>query len=234
MKDIPFDDNWKKIAISLSGGADSALLTYLLCQRISHQEVHVISHIRCWKTKPWQEYDALNVYTWFTTKFPKIKFFRHVNFIAPDLEYGNQGPILTDEYGKYVSGDNAEIRAFAEYICHNYNIDCYYNGVTRNPKKVNFNGMKERDLEYSEENKHLEFMKHMGRYACHPFRFIEKNEIVKKYKEENIWDLFEITRSCEGIFENLNYQTYKIGQYVPLCKECFWCKERQWAINLLE
>ena len=31
---IPFNINWKKVAVSLSGGADSALLSYLLCEII--------------------------------------------------------------------------------------------------------------------------------------------------------------------------------------------------------
>jgi hypothetical protein len=229
--ELYLNPQWSRIAISLSGGADSALLAYLLCNQLISQEVHIISHIRCWKTKPWQENDSIRVYNWLQTRFPNIKFTRHVNFIAPDLEYGNIGPIITDEYGKKVSGDNAEIRGFAEYVCHKENIDCYYNGVTRNPREKDINGMQERDLERTDENKHLEFMEHMGRYAAHPFRFISKDEIVKTYKKENIWDLFEITRSCEGTFDNIDYRSYNINDTVPICGQCFWCKEREWAIN---
>lgn len=225
------NNNWKRIAISLSGGADSALLAYLLCKEVKNQEVHIISHVRCWKTKPWQEYDAKRVYAWLQERFPAIHFQRHINFIAPDLEYGDQGPIITDEYGKRVSGDNAEIRGFAEYICHKYDIDCYYNGVTRNPRDENLKGMESRDIDRTEDNQHLEFMEHMGRYAAHPFRFISKDEIIKKYKEENIVELFNITRSCEGTFDWLDYRNYKPGELVPVCNECFWCKERDWAVD---
>jgi hypothetical protein len=228
---IPFDNNWKSVAISVSGGADSALLAFLVCSKITSQEVHIISHIRCWKTKPWQQYDSLGVFEYLVKKFPNIKFHKHTNFIAPDLEYGNQGPILIDEYGKHVSGDNAEIRAYAEYICHGYNIDIYYNAVTRNPKDVEFKGMASRDIDPSDENKHLELTEHMGRLAAHPFRFIEKSEIVRKYRELGIMDLFEMTRSCEGTFDNIDYRNYTIRQHVPTCGQCFWCKEREWAIE---
>lgn len=231
MISIPFNDSWNRIAISVSGGVDSALLAFLLCKQVTDQEIHIISHVRCWKTKPWQEYDAKNVYTWLQNRFPNIKMFRHINFIAPDLEYGSQGPIIIDEYGKHVSGDNAEQRGFAEYICHKYDIDVYFNAVTRNPRNVHFKGMKERDIEPTDENQHLKLMKHMGRIAAHPFRFIEKSEIIQKYKDENIWDLFKITRSCEGTFDSINYRNYKEGDYVPICNECFWCKEREWALN---
>lgn len=231
MIEIPFDSQWKKIAISLSGGADSALLSYLLCQKVTDQELHFISHIRCWKTKPWQKYDASNVFNWLQKRFPHVIMKGHINFIPPEMEWGSVGPIWTDEYGKNVSGDNIELRAFAEYICHSNDIDVYFNAVTRNPKNVDFYGMPTRDIDPNENNQHLKLMKHMGRLAVHPFRFIEKSEIVKEYKNQNLEELFSITRSCEGTFENITYENYKPGQYVPVCGECFWCKEREWAIE---
>ena len=216
----------------MSGGADSALLTYLLCQKVTTQEIHIINHIRCWKTKPWQEHNANCVYNWFRIRFPNIKFYRHQNFIAPDLEWGEQGPIVVDEYGKKVSGDNAEIRAFAEYTCFKFNIDCYYNAVTRNPKGVLLPGaMTSRDIDPTPDNKHLFFMEHMGKYACHPFRFTDKSEIMEEYKRQNILDLLDTTRSCEGTFEDLDYKNYVPGMSVPECGKCFWCKERQWALK---
>lgn len=230
--EVPFDPEWRSIAISVSGGADSALLSYLLCTIAKEGfTVHIINHVRCWKTKPWQQHDADNVFEWLVRRFPHTIFKRHINFIAPDLEYGNVGPNLTDEYGKKVSGDNIQARAYAEYICHKYDVDAYYNAVTRNPRLAQFNGMRERNIEPTDENKHLSLMKHMGRYACHPFRFIEKSWVVKQYRRLGILDLFGSTRSCEGTFKDLDYSNYKKGQYVSVCGECFWCKEREWAIE---
>jgi hypothetical protein len=231
MINIPFNKEWKNVAISVSGGADSALLAYLICNQITTQSVHIISHKRMWKTRPWQSHDSLTVYTWLLKKFPNIKFVRHTNFIAPDIEYGNTGPNLTDEYGKKVSGDNIQQRSFAEYICSSENVSAYFNAVTRNPKGIELGGMAERDIEPTNDNKHLERMTHMGVEVLHPFRFIDKSEIVKKYKELNLMDLFEITRSCEGEFDSIDYTTYTLGQYVPVCGNCFWCKEREWAIE---
>jgi 7-cyano-7-deazaguanine synthase in queuosine biosynthesis len=230
---IPFNPDWKNIAISLSGGADSALLAYLVCSQAKYTPItiHVINHIRMWKTRPWQQHDADRVYYWLFEKFHHTKFVRHTNFIAPDIEYGNIGPNLIDEYGKKVSGDNIQQRAYAEFICHKHNIDAYYNGVTRNPRLAVFNGMRERDIEPNDNNKHLEEMTHMGRKVFHPFRFIEKSEIVKTYKDLDIMELFNLTRSCEGEFDGIDYTNYKAGQPVPTCGECFWCKERAWAIE---
>jgi 7-cyano-7-deazaguanine synthase in queuosine biosynthesis len=228
---IPYEKYWN-FAVSVSGGADSALLAYLLCKEVKENKtVHIINHKRMWKTRPWQEYDARRVYEYLQEKFPNITFVYHKNFIAPELEYGNIGPTLTDEYGKKVSGDNIQQRAFAEYICHKFNIDAYYNAVTRNPRSVDLNGMKERDIELNEDNKHLRVMQHMDKYAIHPFRFVEKDWIIKQYIDNNITDLLELTRSCEGEFKDLDYKTYKPFQHVPTCGECFWCKEREWAIE---
>ncbi len=230
---IPFESNWKNVAISVSGGADSALLAYLVCEQAYEHDttIHIINHVRMWKTRPWQQYDADRVYKWLFQRFYHTTFKRHTNFIAPDIEYGNIGPNLTDEYGKKVSGDNIQQRAYGEFICNKYSIDAYYNAVTRNPRLASFNGMRERDIDPSEDNKHLERMTHMGVEVLHPFRFIDKSEIVKKYKELNLMDLFEVTRSCEGEFDGIDYTTYKPGQFVPVCGKCFWCKEREWAIE---
>lgn len=231
---IPFSSSWDSVAVSVSGGADSALLAYLVCklgQPNPNFTVHVISHTRMWKTRPWQSYDSLQVFNWLTSNYPSITFKRHVNFIAPELEYGNIGPSIKDEYGKTVSGDNIEQRAFAEFVCKTENVDAYYNGVTRNPRNVDFKGMTERDIEPSSDNIHLRAMQHMGFWALHPFRFVEKNQIMRLYNKLGINDLRDITRSCEGEFEGIDYTTYKRGQEVPTCGECFWCKEREWAIE---
>lgn len=229
---IPFDERWGSIAVSVSGGADSALLAYLVCSKMSkNQTIHIINHTRMWKSRPWQQYDGRRVYEYLLDEFPELTFVLHKNFIAPELEYGNMGPNFVDEYGKKVSGDNIQQRSYAEFICSTHDIDAYFNGVTRNPRVNQFNGMQERDIEPSEENKHMEYMIHMGKVVSHPFRFVDKSWIIKKYKELGKEDLLNITRSCEGEFKEIDYTNYKPGQYVPVCNECFWCKERSWAIE---
>lgn len=227
---VPFDKSWKNIAISVSGGADSALLTYMLCSQIDNTNVHIINNIRCWKSKPWQQQDIKNVLNYMYKRFPNINFKVHTNFVPPELEWGDNGRTITDEYGKLVSGDTLELRAWAEYVCFHNDVEAYYNGVTRNPKDVDFIGMPTRDIDKSDDNKHLEYMIHMGKHVYHPFRFIDKSVIVKMYRELNIMDLFDITRSCEGVFD-IDYKNYTPGQYVPICNNCFWCKERNWAID---
>jgi len=231
---IPFDVNWKRISIAVSGGADSALLAFLVCQLVTdlklNIEVHVISNVRGWKTKPWQKYNSIDVLTFLKNRFSNIKFYRHENFVPPEFEWADKGPTIVDEYGKLVSGDNVELRAFAEYVCFNDNIEAYFNAVTKNPSGVS-GGMETRDIVPCQENFHLTIMNHLGIVACHPFRFITKDWIIRQYRRLHIEDLLSLTRSCEGTIKDLDYRNYIPGQAVPTCGECFWCKEREWAIE---
>jgi hypothetical protein len=237
---IPFNKTVKSIAITLSGGADSSLLTFMLCDIIEKNRlditVHIITSIRMWKLRPWQEYVSLTVYNYFLNKFPNIKFCRHTNFVPPEFEWGSVGPSIKDEYGKINSGDIIELRAFSEYILFKHDIKMWYSAVNKNPTDVN-DGPAERNIsEITLEQLIKE--KENDLYLCKPFLFLEKDWIINAYKKLKILDLFEITRSCEGdkntapeIFNNLDYTNYDWGMYVPECNSCFWCKERQWGLK---
>ena len=239
---IPLDLSWKRIGVSVSGGADSALLLYILCDLITKNklsiDVHVITNIRMWKLRPWQEWIAKEVYRYFVNRFPNIRFRLHENFIPPDLEWGENGPNIVDEHGKLVSGDIIETRSFAEYVSHKESLDAYYNAVTRNPPVELDKKMSMRDVDPTKENFHLAITEYMDTIVCHPFRFTAKDWVVKQYKQLNIDNLFNITRSCEGdtyryphVFNGLDYKNYVPGQYVPVCNGCYWCFERNWAIE---
>lgn len=229
---LPMSDNWKKIGISLSGGADSALLAFLICSNTT-ADIHIVTQVRCWKTRPWQQDVSLDVYNWLVQRFPHLNFTRHEGFIPPELEWGSVGPTIKDEYGKLKSGNQIILRAHNEYIIHQQGLDAWFAGVNKNPSIKIKGALKDRD-----EGTLPEVMQHLGATVCHPFVHIRKDSIIKQYYNFKIEDLLELTRSCEGdavdypeIFGNLDYTNYTPGQYVPECRQCFWCKERQWAID---
>lgn len=228
---IPFNNAWKNIAISVSGGADSALLLYLLSFKARDTTIHVIHNIRCWKTRPWQRYVFESVFKYIQSQFPDITYKTHYNFVPPELEHGFSGKTLTDEYGKTVSGDTIELRAFAEYVCTVNNCEAYYNAITKNPDTEIQGKIESRDVELSSDTFRLMIMPHLGFTAIHPFRFVSKDWIIDTYYKYNLHKLLELTRSCEGEFDNIDYTNYTPGQYVPLCHNCFWCKERNWGIE---
>lgn len=230
--DIPISNDWKNIGISLSGGADSALLAYLVCSN-TNANIHIVTQIRCWKTRPWQEFVAEQVYLWLVKKFPHLNFKRHTNFIPPDLEWGRNGPNIVDEYGKLKSGNQIILRSFNEYIGHKEKFDAWFAAINKNPN-IDIDGA----LEDRNEGHIPPIIEHMGVAVCHPFVYTMKDWIIQQYYDLNITDLLDLTRSCEGdnvdypeVFGNLNYTTYTPGQDVPICGKCFWCKERAWAIE---
>lgn len=230
---FPLNPEWKKISISVSGGADSALLSYIICNSLVKMdlkmEIHIISNVRMWKTRPWQKYNSLDVYNWLVKRFPTLHFRRHENFISPEIEYGTIGPIIKDVYGQMKSGDQISTRSHVEYICATHNINAWFAGITKNPpEEFSGNGMSDRNVDKLVDLNSI-MIEHEGVWACHPFKYVTKDWIVKQYIENDIMDLFNITRSCEGEFTQLTYKNYVPGQLVPLCEKCFWCHERNWA-----
>lgn len=238
---IPVDKNWKNIGITLSGGADSAILAYLVCSIVEKYnmdcKIHIVNNIRMWKSRPWQSYIFSNVFEYIKTLFPSLEFILHKNFVPPDLEWGNIGPSIQDEYGRATSGDIIELRSFGEYTAHYYNLDAGFLGVNKNPSVPFNNSPAERNI--TDDLTISDFMiKRDIMLVCHPFRHLEKDQIISLYKINRVEELLELTRSCEGdtlsypdIFKGLDYKSYVPGQFVPECGECFWCNERKWGID---
>ena len=129
--ELYLNHHWKRIGISISGGADSALLAYLICSN-TDADIHFTNQIRLWKTRPWQEHVADNVIDWFKDRF-KNNFYLHRNLIPPELEWADKGPTIVDEYGKLKSGNQIILRSHNEYIAHKYKLDALYGGINKNP-----------------------------------------------------------------------------------------------------
>ena len=238
--EIPMLKAWRNIGISLSGGADSALLAYLICSN-TRANIHILTNIRMWKTRPWQKYNSIDVYNWLEERFPDLRFTRHENFIPPDLEWGHVGPNIVDEYGKLKSGNQIILRSHAEYIAFRYGLDAWFAGVNKNPTEDFKGKLDDRDVEPNEQDLTPLIREHMGVTVCHPFIYTSKDWIIAQYYKHNIRGLLSLTRSCEGdrthypeVFGDLDYRTYIPGQSVPECGKCFWCKEREWAIKEAE
>ena len=219
---LTIDKKWKRIGISLSGGADSALLAYLILSQ-TDADIYFTTQIRMWKTRPWQRYIAQDVVEWFQNRFNN--HIEHIEgFVPPEMEEPST-TYITDEYGATKPGNRIILRSFNEFVGHTYNLDAWFAGVNKNPEDI-LGGPKERYKGVLPLH-----MKHMGVDIFHPFVYTTKDWIVKQYFEHSIQDLLDITRSCEGEFEGLDYTTYTPGQHVPKCGHCFWCKERQWGID---
>lgn len=225
MTDIQLNVNpkWQRIGISLSGGADSALLAYLILKQ-TNAEIFFTTQIRMWKSRPWQGHIARQVVRWFKFNFPHT--IHHIEgFIPPEMEEPHTTNI-EDEYGKIKPGNRIILRAHNEYIAHEHKLDAWFAGVNKNPDIEISGALSERD-----EGVLPVHMQHMGVDICHPFVYTSKDWIIKQYYDLGITELLDLTRSCEGEFKGLDYTTWTPGKNVPTCGECFWCKEREWAIS---
>jgi hypothetical protein len=245
---IPFSDKWKTIGMNLSGGADSACLTMLLAGIIEDNnyncKIQVISHCRCWTTRPWQLPISINVYNKLKEKWPNIIGLRVENYIPPEIEMGALGFISNN-----TSGDMFEVSSFNGYIGYRDKLDAIFNATTKVPsgddveniiKKNNVNLPPKRSFA-AEEGKMRDVI-HFGSeifYTCHPFRFIEKDVIISFYHLYNNTDILDTTRSCEGdiLDDRIKKVMPSVDAYfnsdaeVPTCNKCFWCIEREWAIS---
>jgi hypothetical protein len=243
--DIPFNPNWQNIGINLSGGADSScllmLLSKIIMQTSSKCKVHVIQHHRCWSIRPWQSFVAQQVFDKFQSLFPGIEYIRYKNFIPVSLEWGVLGPITKDAKGRDRSGDQIIVDEFNEYVMYNENLDAMYNGTSRNPDVDLPHKMMNREKAAEDgELRDMIFKKRKG-IVLLPFKFVRKDWIVAEFYRLGMKDLYNTTRSCEG---NVGHPTsadiipslddYKPGMYVPVCNECFWCLERNWADGKLK
>jgi len=228
---VPFSNEWKSVAIMVSGGADSALLSYIICDHIRSNElacgVQLISAIRCWKTRPWQRYNSIEVYGYLKNKFPEIHIDRNETYIAPAFEHGQDKKLYTDEWGNLAPGDSVHLTSYAEYVCSKKKVPAVYNAVTKNPPKDAVpEGLAHR---YNPRDGNITFRDSV--VVIQPFKHLDKKQLYKIYRQNEIMDLFNITRSCEGEFKDLDHTNYEPHQEVPTCGECFWCRERNWAIN---
>lgn len=241
--DIPVDVNWNRIGVNLSGGADSALLCYLLCEIIIENnlkiKVDVITYQRCWETRPWQGYISVQVYNWLKNRFPDIIENRYTTFIPPELEHGVNGEILDGR-----SGDQIIVGSFNKFAAWEYSLDAVYNATSQNPDDSRDDRMINRDGTAENANREdvVEYFKSVDTFFLRPFRFVKKDWIVAQYVLREIVDLYNITRSCEGDINHheavrqacSSFKHYKEGMKIPVCNECWWCEERAWAESRLE
>ena len=227
------------ISVDLSGGADSALLAYLLINELNKRKqkctVHLITHRRLWKTRPWQKMIAKNVFDYLcaTNTFLKqqplmsslITLVRHTNFIPPILESVDVKGIdesIIEKYG-HRTAENLCVDDFREVVMFDYDIDMMYNATTLNPP-IQIEGR-----EPSRDRTKIAKLDLLDRNEkeSNPFFYINKAWVIKQYKDNNILDLLYTTRSCEGDMKSSKWN----GERPDDCGECFWCLERHWAMD---
>ena len=201
---------YKKIGIKLSGGADSALVAFMLTEIVKKERNDLVIHpISCdASTKPYQSFFAKKIVK-VIEEHTGVKFAKH--FI---------GTARTDDFLPVETYANDQTK-FVKSLKESGIIDSTISGITQNPplevyKKFGVDGpIDNRTREKTFIRKSLN--------SWVPLINTDKKGVAGFYKKYNLdWLLFE-TRSCEKHTTNFTYH----------CGECWFCQERKWGFGCL-
>ena len=200
---IPLFDG--KVGLSMSGGADSSLLLYIL---LSNKK------------------ETLKVFTLASDLKGRTSAKIAANVIDKCIELTGNNNV--NHHVVYVDEQNDEKLFKLPYEMLSENkISMMYTAITANPPKEIADYFLT-PIENSEQNKrdpsiHRPIVN--GVWCC-PFYNIDKIKIAEMYKSLGLIDtLFPLTRSCE--LEN------PLPNFLGHCDNCWWCKERFWGFKRL-
>lgn len=200
---IPLFDG--KVGLSMSGGADSSLLLYIL---LSNKK------------------ETLEVFTLAADLKGRTSAKIAANVIDKCIELTGNNNV--NHHVVYVDSQNDEklFKLPHEMLSEN-KISMMYTAITANPPKEIADYFLT-PIENSEQNKrdpsiHRPIINYDW---CFPFFNIDKIKISEMYKSLELIDtLFPLTRSCE--LEN------PPPNFLSHCDNCWWCKERFWGFKRL-
>lgn len=218
--DIP--SQFKNIMINCSGGADSAILLYMVCKFLKDNErldtkvqVLTCNNDKKWR---WNGRKAADIINYIIYK---------LNWNQFDMHYVFYRDVQDDKYWQEIQPD-----FFKQKRC-----DLIVSGITANPKIPAFIERSDgniRDLaegalpeRYTDNKPNWYFGNNETYYE--PFCNIDKRFIAAMYKQYEVEDLINYTRSCEAI-PDPKLTFYADFERKP-CGKCWWCCERKWAFG---
>lgn len=236
--DIPvlFNKDAKNVLLNFSGGADSSLLLYLLCNHIKENnyntKIYPITYLRFADTKPWLEKVAVNVYNYLQKLFPDIIQEQLWGFIPSEFETVKISALGNDKLNREFPANEMHCDVlctlrYQEYIIKKYKIDYVYSGTTTNPDNFIDGEPSFRNISISKENIHWA----IHGPAINPFAFLRKNWVMAQYKKMDLHELLSITRSCSADTLLLGVEWLHSEKIPHECGICFFCKEKEWAKN---
>jgi hypothetical protein len=229
---IIFDKRNKDISVTLSGGADSTMLLYLLCTIIRSlaikTRIHCITLLRFTEDRIYLEDVVEDVVSYMRAKFPDIEILQHKGFVPTALEMMPLADLRTglervgaisdfeEVMKRGATADVYAVASYSSYIRNRYKIGWQYDGTTTNPEHTAdgkltpvFRNPRELTLTdlrgaWNLSRWYYSLEEPNYTYLNSPFEFIQKNWVMAQYKNFGIEDLLELTRSCEGSTTRLN------------------------------
>jgi tRNA(Ile)-lysidine synthase TilS/MesJ len=233
---ILFNEKTKNILLNFSGGADSSLLLYLLCNYIKDNnyktKIYPITYLRFADSKPWLEKVAVNVYNYLKEMFPDVIQEQIWGFIPNEFETVKISALKNSKLDEEFPSNDMHCDVlctvrYQEYIMKKYNIDYVYSGTTANPENFIEGEPSFKNISVSKDN--IDWA--IKGPAINPFAFVQKNWIMAQYHNLNLHELLDITRSCSADTLILGLKWLYNNKIPHECGVCFFCKEKEWAKN---
>lgn len=199
--------HYPNIAVSVSGGADSALLLYILMKELHKSQ-------------------QLHLYTigQKSTNYFNLTTARYVAMRCSELT-GFTNYIHHVDHCEGQTVDKLFAKPKADFYDDVFSI--FYTGFSANPPKEIADSFCGAEFNILQPIRDPNVVRNVmaTHYTCTPFTNLNKQDLAEMYKELNILDsLFHYTRSCES------KDPSALGTH---CGECWWCKERKWGFGKL-
>lgn len=226
-----FDESYTRIGVKLSGGADSSIVYYMVCDRYRHQpEVEIYALTLSTSGKPYYSdfsKRVIEVVGSLTGRYPTkhyTKFIEHNNWL---------------DTGPYDAGQEDLVKEVIEDV----EPDIVYSGLTQNPDPDAMRSYLMANLEKFNLDPN-QVLEHLGTrdvsrdpinfnlsgiYTDNkPFIFGDKRAVAARYRDHDMMEkLYPHTFSCEGIVD------YKGMENTVHCGTCFFCLERYYGFGRL-
>ena len=229
--------------IRMSGGWDSSLLCYMLahCINLYKSDISILPLcVKRGNPTDNKELDRVDnhkvfdsIYKWIQKKYTKVKYYDPLKEIS-NYYWLDLYPNTDRKLSSYILMQRLLEKA-AFYISKTTNKNIVmYNGVTLNPQHMlhdeethrNFVIESDEILPNKSKSTFTIYNKNpVIKSSCKPFRNADKRITMYIANELKIFNnLQKLTRSCEGNYNNTN-------NFTKECNECWWCKEKKWAIE---
>lgn len=214
-QNIIFNTKKSRIGIKVSGGADSAIVLYMLSKYVKESNTGAkitpitVNH----EGKDYQEQFSKQVVAHCKEVFGDIFHEHHIgrNY-TPDTYASTQQDLV-------------------ESLYENNTIDCHYVGITKNPPKYiceSFDQPGPKDDRFTGEARQIldirlrRSKRFLQDSIFRPLINIDKKGVAELYNTFDVMDtLFPLTRSCEEMTNDFSKH----------CEVCWFCKERFWGFN---
>ena len=197
----------KTIALSMSGGVDSTMLCFLAAKKINKAGLNST-------IQPYNGFDS-----WAPNDSEGLpEIIDHIRGHFPNVKINDPAFCRFDTKGDQVNHKNTYINPFIESLRDNGKIDIIVNGISLGPPLevqetfgINLPTMRRPGHKSYDEIDRAD-------HTHSPFMHVDKRFIVECYKKFRCKDLLDLTHSCTH-------------PRVSKCGECWWCKERAWAVE---